>query len=345
MGIPTGPLFDLIAHESFFMPNDFWINRYKRQADYERATFTAQVTGVWPDGTVDVEVSSTGARFYDVNNGTPYQFSVGDMVVLTRLGGGRGNRHVVIAPAGRSASIPMGSGGGSGGGGGGGGSTGGATSLSEVVQARSSEVYGSLSSLDARLEAGDGEVCDARSGAASLSARLADMLSSPQFTGTPRADRYEVHDAAKFITFSGNDLTLTDAVAGTKTLSELAAGGGGTDTKEVKVSSDDTTEKYLEDAITTSGGVTKSTTSPGGNEKVDLAVHAEDHAHTGTPTQKLAQANTHESVDTDSAQASIHHTVDGSTTPTTRPASRTWARRSGARPSVSAARLRWAGSW
>ncbi len=44
--------------------------------------------------------------------------------------------------------------------------------------------------------------------------------------------------------------------------------------------------------------------------------HAEDHDHDGSPTQKLAQANTHESADTDSAQASIHHTVDGSTTPT-----------------------------
>jgi len=88
------------------------------------------------------------------------------------------------------------------------------------------------------------------------------------------------------------------------------------DDDKVKVSTDDTTPKYLEDAITVSGGVTKSTTSPGGNEKVDLAVHAEEHDHDGSPTQKLTQANTHESADTDSAQASIHHTVDGSTTPT-----------------------------
>lgn len=37
--------------------------------------------------------------------------------------------------------------------------------------------------------------------------------------------------------------------------------------------------------------------------------HAEDHDHDGSPTQKLSQANTHESADTDTAPNAIHHTL------------------------------------
>lgn len=37
--------------------------------------------------------------------------------------------------------------------------------------------------------------------------------------------------------------------------------------------------------------------------------HNEDHDHDGSPTQKLAQANTHESPDTDAATTSLHHTL------------------------------------
>ena len=37
--------------------------------------------------------------------------------------------------------------------------------------------------------------------------------------------------------------------------------------------------------------------------------HTEDHDHDGSPTQKLAQANTHESPDTDSAPTALHHTL------------------------------------
>lgn len=37
--------------------------------------------------------------------------------------------------------------------------------------------------------------------------------------------------------------------------------------------------------------------------------HAEDHDHDGTPTQKLVQANTHESPDTDSGTGALHHTL------------------------------------
>jgi hypothetical protein len=94
---------------------DFWIDRYRRQAGYERATFAATVTHVWSDAVYDVQVTATGARFYDVNNGTPYNFVVGDMVIVTRPGGGRGNRHVIIAPAGRGATgLPAGGTGGGG---------------------------------------------------------------------------------------------------------------------------------------------------------------------------------------------------------------------------------------
>lgn len=39
------------------------------------------------------------------------------------------------------------------------------------------------------------------------------------------------------------------------------------------------------------------------------AHHTEDHDHDGSPTQKLAQANTHESPDTDTGSGSLHHTL------------------------------------
>lgn len=39
------------------------------------------------------------------------------------------------------------------------------------------------------------------------------------------------------------------------------------------------------------------------------AHHTEDHDHDGSPTQKLAQANTHQSPDTDSGTSSLHHTI------------------------------------
>lgn len=42
--------------------------------------------------------------------------------------------------------------------------------------------------------------------------------------------------------------------------------------------------------------------------------HAQDHAHSGTGTQKLTQANTHQSPDTDSATSSLHHTIGTSST-------------------------------
>jgi hypothetical protein len=37
--------------------------------------------------------------------------------------------------------------------------------------------------------------------------------------------------------------------------------------------------------------------------------HAEDHDHDGAPTQQLAQANTHQSPDTDSGPTALHHTL------------------------------------
>lgn len=48
-------------------------------------------------------------------------------------------------------------------------------------------------------------------------------------------------------------------------------------------------------------------------DELDAAIggggHAEDHDHDGAPTQKLVQANTHESPDTDTAAGSLHHTI------------------------------------
>ena len=40
--------------------------------------------------------------------------------------------------------------------------------------------------------------------------------------------------------------------------------------------------------------------------------HTEDHDHDGSPTQKLTQANTHESPDTDADATSLHHTLGAS---------------------------------
>ena len=206
---------------------DFWIERYRRQADYERGTFTAKVTAVYSDAVYDVEVGGglSGGQFYDVNNATGYNFRVGDLVIVARVGGMRGNRHVIIARAGYGGSLPYSPPPAPGG------EYDPSASLDEVIEARDSDVYGSLSTLDLRLEAGDGEVEDARQGYASLSDRIAAKadLSSPQFTGAPRAEKYEVHDGAKYVTYDGGgNMTLTDGVTGTKTLSELAVGGGGT---------------------------------------------------------------------------------------------------------------------
>jgi hypothetical protein len=41
----------------------------------------------------------------------------------------------------------------------------------------------------------------------------------------------------------------------------------------------------------------------------DSELHTEDHDHDGSPTQKLTQANTHESPDTDTATTALHHTL------------------------------------
>jgi len=188
----------------------FWQERVRRVNDYERATFTATVTAAYSDAVYDVEVSATGARFYDVNNGTPYAFSVGDVVIVARLGGGRGNRHCIVAPAGRGnlAVTP---------GGGGGGSSGQTQSLSEVVKARSSDIYGAKSDLDARIECVDAEVALARHGAANLSA----------FLDHPTVESVTIHDGAKIITFDDGHLTFTDGITGTRTLSQLAEAGAG----------------------------------------------------------------------------------------------------------------------
>jgi hypothetical protein len=204
----------------------FWQERVRRVNDYERATFTATITAAYSDAVYDVEISATGARFYDVNNGTAFAFAAGDMVIVARVGGGRGNRHIIIAPAGRGALAPSQPGGGSGG------SSGGSESSAEVIAARTSDVYGAKADLDARLEAGDAEVGAARQGYPSLSDRLDAKanLDSPQFTGPPRAEKVEIHDAATYVAHDGaGNLTLTDAAAGTKTLSDLAAGGAGAD--------------------------------------------------------------------------------------------------------------------
>jgi len=110
------------------------------------------------------------------------------------------------------------------------------------------------------------------------------------------------------VNVDGSTITIVDDV--------LQANASAMLDGKVKVSPDDTTADHLEGKLSVSGGASLATTNPGGNEVRALTVHAEEHDHDGSPTQQLTQANTHESADTDSAQASIHHTVDGSTTPT-----------------------------
>lgn len=89
---------------------DFWIERYRRQADYERAAFAAVVVAVYSDATYDVQVGD-GATFYDVPTAASgASFAVGDRVVVGRLGGGRGNRHVILGPAGAGGAYAAGGG-------------------------------------------------------------------------------------------------------------------------------------------------------------------------------------------------------------------------------------------
>jgi hypothetical protein len=192
-------------------PREFHREAIRKITDYERATFTATVTAVYSDAVYDVEVSASGARFYDVNNGTPYAFSVGDVVIVARLGGGRGNRHVIVAPAGRGNLAPLAPGGG------GGGSSGQTETLAEIVAARSSDIYGAKPDLDARIDCVDAEVAAARHGAANLSA----------FLDNPTVESIKIHDAAKVIASDDGNLTFTDGITGTKTLADLAEVGAG----------------------------------------------------------------------------------------------------------------------
>ena len=66
--------------------------------------------------------------------------------------------------------------------------------------------------------------------------------------------------------------------------------------------------------------VRDSSTGTGAVNRVGAVVvrnETSTHAHNDADgTSKLAQANSHQSIDTDSAQSSDHHTVDGATTPT-----------------------------
>jgi hypothetical protein len=61
------------------------------------------------------------------------------------------------------------------------------------------------------------------------------------------------------------------------------------------------------------GHATDTTAIHGITDTADLVesadLHAEDHDHDGAPTQKLAQANTHQSPDTDTGPTSLHHTI------------------------------------
>jgi hypothetical protein len=269
--------------------DDFWQRHYRRQADYERGSFLARVTAVYSDAVYEVQSASglSGSPTYEVNNGTGYNFVVGDMVIVARVGGQRGNRHVIIARAGYSAGsgslpyVPSPAPGGE---------YDPSESLSEVVDARSSEVYGAKASLDARLEAGDAEVQAARHGAADLSAHLDTLapLSSPQFTGAPRAEKYEVQDGAKYITYDGGgNITLTDAVTGTKTLSELAAGSGVTDHGALTGLLDDDHPQYAtDDDLSTHAGL------PNVHHPQAHALDGADHTITGKTAREVLTALT-----------------------------------------------------
>jgi len=266
---------------------DFWIERYRRQADYERAVFPATVTACYSDTTYDVEAAG-GAPFGDVTNGSGYTFAVGDRVMVARGGGKRGNGHAIIGRAG---------GGGSGGsyGGGGGGALPG-ESLSEVIAARDSDVYGAQASLDARIECVDAEVEAARGGAESVDARLdthegdADAHHAQSHTHDASGD-----DAPKIPQANSHESPDTDSAQSsihhtidTATPTALdGSGAAGTAKKasasdhkhadsarhaegKVKVSSDDTTPAELDAKVQAGTGITISIDNPAGNEHMHI---------------------------------------------------------------------------
>lgn len=104
-------------------------------------------------------------------------------------------------------------------------------------------------------------------------------------------------------THSGSTHAATQAAAEATAASALSGHTG------------DTTDAHDASAVSydpTSSGMT-ATDVQAAIDELDGAIggggHAEDHDHDGSPTQKLAQANTHESPDTDSATSALHHTL------------------------------------
>lgn len=77
-------------------------------------------------------------------------------------------------------------------------------------------------------------------------------------------------DESSYTGFEGYSVVVNTGEDGLEFVN--VSGGGGTDTKKVMVSSDDTTEGYLEDKLYGGNFVTITTITPGGNEQSRIAV-------------------------------------------------------------------------
>lgn len=96
-------------------------------------------------------------------------------------------------------------------------------------------------------------------------------------------NKLQLNDSNTYIYDNGTDLILHDSNNSDITLSTLAAASG-TDEK-VKVSSNDTTRKYLEDALAAGAGISIATQNDGSNETSQIsAVNTVATGHTGLST-------------------------------------------------------------
>lgn len=82
------------------------------------------------------------------------------------------------------------------------------------------------------------------------------------------------NDANNYIQYSGGDLIFKSASQAATTLSTLASGGGSTNDK-VKITINDTTNKYLDNAISPGDGLIRTILNPGANETYQLNVNLE----------------------------------------------------------------------
>ena len=268
------------------LTSTFTKRRADRQDLYRRETRLAIVTAVNADGTYDVRLPTSNTSLRKVVNGSRVQFAVGNTVILQRIGGHRLLYQILATVADA------------------------APQLSQYVE----EWYDDdwlIAQLSQAIE-GYGSLGDA-------------LLSKVEKAGDTMWGRLavpeiEVVDGILYMGEAGAEawgdghLRLSDPLTGRKTLSELAAGGGGAPDAHApthQLAGGD--RVWYNDLGHDAGDLATHdahTNTPHVSSAEKSAFHAQAHLHTGADsTAKLAQANTHESPDTDAATTSLHHTI------------------------------------